>query len=111
MVAITSISVFESSFMHKNVSIPTLKRTIANSQKRLNANLSANAEQTEINRIQGAANAMEKRGSFSDKTHARTKRKELEKHFSLRPFISKHKTALAWGAGFLFLVGAIMAAK
>lgn len=108
MAAVVSVATFEKVFMRSSVSMATLKRTIKNSQIRLNGALSANAEQTEINRIQGAANALEKRGAFSDKVHASAKRTELKKRSDIRPFLRKHQTALAVGGVALLLVGALV---
>jgi len=109
MAAIVSVSTLQGVFERRGLSVATLKRTIANSQKRLSGNLSASAEQTEINRIQGAANALEKRGTYASKVYAATKKKELEKHKEKMPFLRKHKTALEVGAVALLLVGFLVA--
>jgi len=74
----TSIKMFASIF--KGTTTTALKNTIKNSNARISKGLNANAEQTEINRIQAAANELERRGAYLDAAHVnQVKRSKNEK--------------------------------
>jgi len=111
MAAIIPVATFEEIFMRKSISIETLKNTIKNSNIRLQDNLTATAAQTEKNRIQGAANAIAKRGTFSQKISTSKDIKEVKKQLNIHDFINNHKKVLAVGGVALLLLGGLVARK